>query len=469
MKNVRSNPNLDIHDENDDVNWLCEDYNIVSFFLCRASLSVTILRHHPPSPSTMTQSSVPPVLSQQQRRLQLGSYRQFTLNNPHSRLFTLWARWYPGVRLSPCSPIRCAGMLPVLIVLLIHALAYITAVPGTLLPLSSTVPFISCFLLVLFHFVFISTILNYLFLVFIDPGSVPDDWKAPEPSTFVRPPPPHRQRHLLPSSSPSISPSSSTCAPSAGMTTEHEFRYARLMHERTIQGFLRYCTQCEAYKPDRSHHCSVCKRCILKMDHHCVFVNNCVSFYNHKFFISFVTYAFLGCGIISVISFPTFADIISLPSSQYHTPIDPSTHSIITKTPWYLISSLFPRDVFPTFARPLRLSHFSAALKLSTSLKTIVMIGYIISSAFCFALGVFVTLHFYLLSKGRTTIEMYEMTDPDRAPLVAQYDLGFKQNVKSVCGTVPFCWFCPTRAYIDGDGLHYERRDSTQRDGTELA
>eukprot|EP00979_Chaetoceros_neogracilis_P014927 scaffold5062_cov227-Chaetoceros_neogracile.AAC.3 len=31
----------------------------------------------------------------------------------------------------------------------------------------------------------------------------------------------------------------------------------------------RICRRCQSYKPDRAHHCSICKRCILKMDHHC--------------------------------------------------------------------------------------------------------------------------------------------------------------------------------------------------------
>ena len=39
--------------------------------------------------------------------------------------------------------------------------------------------------------------------------------------------------------------------------------------QRSIQGAIRYCDKCQAVKPDRSHHCSVCQDCILKMDHHC--------------------------------------------------------------------------------------------------------------------------------------------------------------------------------------------------------
>ena len=30
-----------------------------------------------------------------------------------------------------------------------------------------------------------------------------------------------------------------------------------------------WCRKCAAPKPPRSHHCSVCKACVLKMDHHC--------------------------------------------------------------------------------------------------------------------------------------------------------------------------------------------------------
>jgi palmitoyltransferase len=34
------------------------------------------------------------------------------------------------------------------------------------------------------------------------------------------------------------------------------------------------CKKCNKAKPPRTHHCSICKRCILKMDHHCPYVAN---------------------------------------------------------------------------------------------------------------------------------------------------------------------------------------------------
>ncbi|CAG9944467.1 unnamed protein product [Clonostachys rosea f. rosea IK726] len=60
-------------------------------------------------------------------------------------------------------------------------------------------------------------------------------------------------------------------------------------------GELRFCKKCQARKPDRAHHCSTCRRCVLKMDHHCPWLATCVGLRNHKAFLLFLIYTTLFC------------------------------------------------------------------------------------------------------------------------------------------------------------------------------
>lgn len=62
-------------------------------------------------------------------------------------------------------------------------------------------------------------------------------------------------------------------------------------------GGTRYCKKCQARKPDRAHHCSTCRRCVLKMDHHCPWLATCVGLRNYKPFLLFCSYTTLFCWV----------------------------------------------------------------------------------------------------------------------------------------------------------------------------
>ncbi|PTU17279.1 hypothetical protein P175DRAFT_0519325 [Aspergillus ochraceoroseus IBT 24754] len=62
-------------------------------------------------------------------------------------------------------------------------------------------------------------------------------------------------------------------------------------------GGSRFCKKCQSPKPDRAHHCSTCKRCVLKMDHHCPWLATCVGLYNYKAFLLFLIYTSLFCWV----------------------------------------------------------------------------------------------------------------------------------------------------------------------------
>ncbi|GAM18616.1 hypothetical protein SAMD00019534_017910, partial [Acytostelium subglobosum LB1] len=53
----------------------------------------------------------------------------------------------------------------------------------------------------------------------------------------------------------------------------------------------RFCTKCDEQKPERAHHCNICKKCVLRMEHHSMWIGNCIGLYNLKYYILFLFYS----------------------------------------------------------------------------------------------------------------------------------------------------------------------------------
>ncbi|KAG8345679.1 putative DHHC palmitoyltransferase [Trypanosoma vivax] len=60
-----------------------------------------------------------------------------------------------------------------------------------------------------------------------------------------------------------------------------------------VSGSLHMCPTCLTYRPQRAHHCSHCKRCVLKYDHHCPWLGRCVGFFNYKLYLLVIFYTFI--------------------------------------------------------------------------------------------------------------------------------------------------------------------------------
>lgn len=106
---------------------------------------------------------------------------------------------------------------------------------------------------IFFHVFLILLIWSYIMSVVTDPGTTPKDFE-PTQSDFP-------QENL----------------------NEDDLKHAKV----TI------CKICNTKRPPRTHHCQHCDRCVLRRDHHCPWVANCVGFYNHRYFIQFITYTTL--------------------------------------------------------------------------------------------------------------------------------------------------------------------------------
>ena len=66
----------------------------------------------------------------------------------------------------------------------------------------------------------------------------------------------------------------------------------------------RWCRTCDAIKPPRAHHCSVCGTCVLKMDHHCPWVGNCVGFSNYKAFVLLLFWGLVATATVAAVWAP---------------------------------------------------------------------------------------------------------------------------------------------------------------------
>jgi len=159
------------------------------------------------------------------------------------------------------------------------------------------------------------------------------------------------------------------------------------------------CGKCDRVRPPRTHHCSVCKTCVLKMDHHCPWIYNCVGRGNYKHFYLFLLHLFM-------------VDLFFIISS------------------WKL--------AMHAVALPL-----GGSDSLTSGGRSMIIMTFMIAAALEFAIFGFLAFHTYLILNNMTTIEYMangsrksdHITHRNGALRRHPYDLGRRRNWEAVFGT----------------------------------
>mmetsp|Transcript_55685 Transcript_55685/g.155192 ORF Transcript_55685/g.155192 Transcript_55685/m.155192 type:complete len:358 (-) Transcript_55685:76-1149(-) len=185
-----------------------------------------------------------------------------------------------------------------------------------------------------------------------------------------------------------------------------------VVKETKRSGERRCCKWCSKYKPDRCHHCRVCRICILKMDHHCPWIYNCVGFRNHKYFFLLLLYTSIDTHLIT------------------WTMLDTVKEALDASIPFSTMFLLLFGETLAAF------------------------IGLLVTCFFVF--------HIYLALKAMTTIEFCEKAFRKSGYDADKFDSGICGNLRAVLGDNELLWLLPCNP-PSGNGLTFVKEETPLR------
>lgn len=189
------------------------------------------------------------------------------------------------------------------------------------------------------------------------------------------------------------------------------------------RGRIGRCKRCFKQKPERAHHCKVCKSCILKFDHHCPWINQCVGLRNERHFVLFMAWFVISCSFFVFLGYEYLWPAIAYQSDDWHSKLPPTGYVLI----------------------------------------------YVMALALGFAVSIMLFWHLYLVSSAESTVENYdfaryrEVAKTRGTEFVNSYDLGRMKNLTLFFNLGPsgyplYTLLLPLRCAPCSDGVSWTRR-----------
>ncbi|XP_014235923.1 palmitoyltransferase ZDHHC16A [Trichogramma pretiosum] len=224
------------------------------------------------------------------------------------------------------------------------------------------------------------------------------------------------------------------------------------------------CKKCIKPKPPRTHHCSVCNKCILKMDHHCPWLNNCVGYYNHRYFFQYMVFTLIGIIFITIFGAQLAIEEFLLspePEIEGH-PVRVNNSEIIPLTESMDHLSVEERNAIALQA---------AAQKENEYRRKLITIAAFVSLATLGSLGPLTWWHARLISRGETSIEgrinetLKKSFQAEGKIYKNPYDFGKRENWMLFLGLKDRSWWYllfPSTHEPYGSGLIWETSESNK-------
>uniref|UniRef100_A0AAG5D277 Palmitoyltransferase n=1 Tax=Anopheles atroparvus TaxID=41427 RepID=A0AAG5D277_ANOAO len=239
------------------------------------------------------------------------------------------------------------------------------------------------------------------------------------------------------------------------------------------------CKKCISPKPPRTHHCSVCSRCVLKMDHHCPWLNNCVGYNNHRYFFLYMLYTTIGTLFIISFGFELGYGVLFLDEGGWKEVEPLQGHPVRFNLSGHIIPVTemndYENDGMAPAKHDLPVPH---ANHRADTIRGVILFMALINVATLFALGSLTAWHSTLITRGETSIEAH-INKSETKRLAAMdkvyrnpYDFGPRQNWKLFLGlTRKRTWWrhvlLPSSHKPEGNGLTWLTYEHTADAGDE--